>query len=107
MDATAERIEVVKDVIGRIPAPAMTPEQMAQRIAAAGNAARREDQAALAKAGEDKARVLAELRAIARSAWAKHDQKNRQLWFGLGRTSGRHPCMGDRAGSRRARDCAG
>jgi hypothetical protein len=62
----------------------MTPEQIAQRIAAAGNAARREDQAALAKAGEDKARIMAELRAIAGSAWTRADQKNRQLWFGLG-----------------------
>ena len=62
----------------------MTPEDMARRIAAAGSAARREDQAALAKAGEDKARVMAELRVIAGSAWAKHDQKNRQLWFGMG-----------------------
>ncbi|MCP5972666.1 hypothetical protein NL361_27905, partial [Klebsiella pneumoniae] len=63
---------------------AMTPEQMAQRIAAVGNAARREDQAALAKAGEDKARVMAELRAIAGSAWTRADQRNRQLWFALG-----------------------
>ena len=62
----------------------MQPEQMAQRIAAAGSAARREDQAALAKAGEDKARVMAELRAIAGSAWTLAEQKNRQLWFGLG-----------------------
>jgi len=84
VDATAERIAVINDVIARSPALAMTPEQMAQRIAAAGNAARREDQAALAKAGEDKARVMAELRAIAGSAWTRADQKNRQLWFGLG-----------------------
>ena len=84
VDATADRIAIINDVIARSPALAMTPEQMAQRIAAAGNAARREDQAALAKAGEDKARVMAELRAIAGSAWTKHDQKNRQLWFGLG-----------------------
>lgn len=61
-----------------------TPEQMAARIDAAGSAARREDQAALAKAGEDKDRVMAELRAIAGSAWTRADQKNRQLWFGLG-----------------------
>jgi hypothetical protein len=84
VDATAERIAAINDVIARSPALAMTPEQMAQRIAAAGNAARREDQAALAKAGEDKARVMAELRAIAGSAWTRADQKNRQLWFGLG-----------------------
>ena len=84
VDATADRIAAINDVIARSPALAMTPEQMAQRIAAAGNAARREDQAALAKAGEDKARVMAELRAIAGSAWTLAEQKNRQLWFGLG-----------------------
>lgn len=84
VDATAERIAVINDVIARSPALAITPEQIAQRIAAAGNTARREDQAALAKAGEDKARVMAEFRAIAGSAWTRVDQKNRQLWFGLG-----------------------
>ncbi len=84
VDATANGLAVINDVIARSPALAMTPEQMAQRIVAAGNAARREDQAALAKAGEDKARVMAELRAIAGSAWTRADQKNRQLWFGLG-----------------------
>ncbi|ODU19561.1 MAG: hypothetical protein ABS87_13860 [Sphingomonas sp. SCN 67-18] len=84
VDATADRIAVINDVIARSPALAITPEQMAQRIAVAGNAARREDQAALAKAGEDKARVMAELRAVAGSAWTRAEQKNRQLWFGLG-----------------------
>ena len=84
VDATADRIAVINDVIARSPALAMTPEQMAQRIAAAGNAARREDQAALAKASDDKARIMAELRAVAGSAWTRADQKNRQLWFGLG-----------------------
>jgi hypothetical protein len=79
--ATANRIAVIDDVIARRPALAMTPEQMAQRIAAAGNAARREEHAALAKAGEDKARVMAELRATAGSAWTRADQRNRQLWF--------------------------
>lgn len=84
VDATADRIAVINDVIAKSPALAITPEQMAQRIAAAGSTARREDQAALAKAGEDKARVMAQLRAIAGSAWTRADQKNRQLWFGLG-----------------------
>nr|QJS06607.1 hypothetical protein [Sphingomonas sp.] len=84
VDATANGLAVINGAIARSPALAMTPEQMAQRIAAAGNAARREDQAALAKAGEDKARVMAELRAIAGSAWTRAEQKNRQLWFGLG-----------------------
>jgi len=50
VDATAARVALINDVIVRSPALAMTPEQMAQRIAAVGNAARREDQAALAKA---------------------------------------------------------
>ncbi len=84
VDATAERIAIINDVIARSPALAITPEQMAQRIAAAGNTVRREDQVALAKAGEDKARVMAELRSLAGSAWTRTDQKNRQLWFGLG-----------------------
>ncbi|MGY2737314.1 DUF6118 family protein [Sphingomonas sp. UYP23] len=78
------RITAIGQILAQAPALAMTPEQMAQRIAAAGSAARREDQAALAKAGEDKARVMADLRAIAGSAWTRADQKNRQLWFGLG-----------------------
>jgi len=84
VDATANGLAVLNGVIARSPALAMTPEQMAQRIAAAGNAARREDQAVLAKAGEDKARVMAELRTIAGSARTRAEQKNRQLWFGLG-----------------------
>jgi len=84
VNATASGLAAINDVIARSPALAMTPEQMAQRIAAAGSVARREDQAALAKAGEDKARVMAELRAVAGSAWTRADQKNRQLWFGLG-----------------------
>ncbi|MFH8654858.1 DUF6118 family protein [Sphingomonas paucimobilis] len=84
VNTTAENIGRIGQFLKAAPALAMTPEQMAQRIAAAGSAARREDQAALAKAGEDKARVMAELRAITGSAWTRADQKNRQLWFGVG-----------------------
>ena len=84
VDTAAGRINAIGQILAKSPALAITPEQMTQRIAAAGSAARREDQAALAKAGEDKARVMAELRAIAGSAWTRADQKNRQLWFGLG-----------------------
>ena len=83
VDTAAGRITAIGQILAKSPTLAMTPEQMAQRIAAAGNAARREDQTALAKAGEDKARVMAELRAIAGSAWTRADQKNRQLWFGV------------------------
>ncbi len=83
VNTAAENIGRVGQFLKQAPALAMTPEQMARRIAAAGNAARREDQAALAKAGEDRARVMTELRAIAGSAWTRADQENRQLWFGL------------------------
>ena len=84
VNMAAENIGRIGQFLKAAPALAMTPEQMAQRIAAAGSAARREDQAALARAGEDKARVIAELRAVAGSAWTRAEQKKRQLWFGLG-----------------------
>ena len=84
VDTATGRIDAIGRILAQAPALAITPEQMAQRIAAAGSTARREDQAALARAGEDKASVMAELRGIAGSAWTRHDQKNRQLWFGLG-----------------------
>ena len=84
VNTAGENIARIGHFLKAAPALAMTPEQMAQRIAAAGNVARREDQAALTSAAEDKARVMAELRAIAGSAWTWADQKNRQLWFGLG-----------------------
>lgn len=84
VNTAGENVARIGQFLKAAPALAMTPEQMAQRIAAAGSAARREDQAALAKAGEDKARIMADLRAIAGSAWTRADQKNRQLWFALG-----------------------
>lgn len=84
VNTAAENIGRIGQFLKAAPALAMTPEQTAQRIAAAGSAARREDQAALAKAGEDKARVMADLRAIVGSGWTRVDQRNRQLWFGLG-----------------------
>lgn len=75
---------------GNHDSPAMTPEQMAQRIAAASSAARREDQAALAKTGEDKARVMADLRAIAGSAWTKADCQRRSDTRPAGRRKAGH-----------------
>ena len=83
-NTAAENLGRIGQFLKTAPALAMTPEQMTQRIVAAGAAARREDQAALAKAGEDKARVMAELRTLAGSAWTRAEQKNRQLWVGLG-----------------------
>ncbi len=84
VDTAAGRINTIGQILAQAPALAITPEQMSQRISAAGSTARREDQAALARAGEDKARVMADLRAIAGSAWTRADQMRRQLWFGLG-----------------------
>lgn len=75
VNTAGENVARIGQFLKAAPALAMTPEQMAQRIAAAGSAARREDQAALAKAGEDKARIMADLRAIAGSAWTRADQK--------------------------------
>ena len=60
----------------------MTPEQMAQRIPEAGNAARHDDRAALAEAGKDTTRAKEELRNLAGSVWTRADQMNRQLWLG-------------------------
>jgi len=84
VDASAERIAVINGVIARSPALAMTPEQMAQRIAAAGNAARREDQAALANARkglEDMTRQLHGYVVSGRTG----DQQNRWLaWTSIG-----------------------
>ncbi len=65
VNTAAENIGRVGQFLKQAPALAMTPEDMAQRIAAAGNAARHEDQAALTRAAEDKARVMADLRTIA------------------------------------------
>ncbi|MES2065530.1 MAG: DUF6118 family protein [Pseudomonadota bacterium] len=84
VDATANGLAVINDVIARSPALAMTPEHMAQRIAAAGNAARREDQAAFAigrKGLEDVTRQLQGLVALARHA----SEQNRWLaWSAIG-----------------------
>ncbi len=76
--ATAERIAAINDVIARSPVLAMTPEQMAQRIAAAGNAARREDQAALASARKGLEDVTRQLHGYVVSG-RTGDQQNRWL----------------------------
>ncbi|MCM3681259.1 DUF6118 family protein [Sphingomonas paucimobilis] len=80
VDATADRIAVINDVIARSPALAMTPEQMAQRIAAAGNAARREDQAALVTARKGLEDVTRQLHAFVVSG-RTGDEQNRWLAF--------------------------
>jgi len=78
VNATAERIAVINDVIARSPALAMTPEHMASRIAAAAVTARQEDQRSivtLRTALEDGVRQLSGRVASAR----KGDEQNRWL----------------------------
>ena len=79
VDITAEQIALINDVIARSPALTMTPEQMAQRIATAGNAARREDQAALATARKGLDDVTRTLHGYVASARASGEQ-NRWLY---------------------------
>ena len=85
VDATAERIALINDVIARSPALAMTPEQMTSRIAAAGATARREDQAALATARKGLEDVTRQLHAYVVSG-RTGDEQNR--WLGLAAIGG-------------------
>lgn len=84
VDATAERIAVINDVIARSPALDMTPEQMTQRIGAAGAAVRRADHDALTRATGDMTAAAREVRGIVASALTAQRQSVRQLWFALG-----------------------
>ncbi|NNG57128.1 DUF6118 family protein [Sphingomonas paucimobilis] len=84
VDATTDRIAVINDVIARSPALAMTPEQMAQRIAAAGNAARREDQAALATGRKGLEDVTRQLHGLVASARHAGEQNRRLAWSAIG-----------------------
>lgn len=83
-DATADRIAVINDVLTRSPALNVTPEAMTQRIAAAGGAARREDQAALATARKGMEDVTRQLHGLVVSA-RRGDEQNRWLtWTATG-----------------------
>ena len=83
VDATADRIAIINDVIARSPALAMTPEQIAQRIAAAGNAARREDQAALATARKGLEDVTRQLHAYVVSGRTGDEQNRWLAWSAI------------------------
>lgn len=84
VDATADRITVINDVIAGSPALAMTPEQMAQRIAAAVNAARREDQAALATARKSFEDVTRQLHSYVVSGRTGDEQNRWLAWAAIG-----------------------
>lgn len=84
MNTATGRIDAIGQILAQAPALVMTPEQMGQRIATTGNAARREDQATLAtvrKGLEDMIRQLQEVVVSAR----RGDEQNRWLvWSVIG-----------------------
>lgn len=80
VNVTSESIVKIGQALGRSPALAMTPEDMAQRIAAAGNVARREDQAALATARKGLEEMTRQLHGYVVSR-RRGDEQNRLLVF--------------------------
>lgn len=78
VDATADRIAVINDVIARSPALAMTPEQMAGRITAAASASRQEDRQTIATARTGLEDVTRQLHGYVISA-RRGDEQNRWL----------------------------
>jgi hypothetical protein len=80
LNTAAENIGRIGQFLKTAPALAMTPEQMTQRIVAAGAAARREDQAALATARKGLDDMTRQLHAYVVSG-RTGDQQNR--WLGL------------------------
>ncbi len=83
VDTAAENIARIGQFLKAAPALAMTPEQMAQRITAAGAAARREDQAALATARQGLEDVTRQLHAYVVSG-RTGDEQNRSLRWTAG-----------------------
>lgn len=84
VNTAGENIARVGQFLKAAPALAMTPEQMAQRIAAAGNAARREDQAALATASKGLEDVTRQLHRYVVSARSGDEQNRRLAWSAIG-----------------------
>lgn len=85
VNTAAENIARVGQFLKQAPALAMTPEQMAQRITAAGSAARREDQAALATARQSLEDATRLLRAYVVSGRTGEEQNR---WLGLAAIGG-------------------
>jgi hypothetical protein len=84
VDTAGENIARIGQFLKAAPALAMTPEQMAQRIAAAGNAARREDQAALATGRKGLEDVTRQLHGLVASARHAGEQNRRLAWSAIG-----------------------
>ena len=84
VNTAAENIARIGQVLKAVPALAMTPEQMTQRIAAAEATARREDQAALATARKGLEDATRQLHGYVVSA-RRGDEQNRWLaWTAIG-----------------------
>ena len=84
VDTITGRINAIGQILAKSPALAITPEQMTQRIAAAGSAARREDQAALATARKGLEDVTRQLHGLVASA-RRGDEQNKWLaWVAIG-----------------------
>lgn len=84
VDTAGENIARIGQFLKAAPALAMTPEQMAQRIAAAGNAARREDQVALATGRKGLEDVTRQLHGLVASARHAGEQNRRLAWSAIG-----------------------
>jgi hypothetical protein len=84
MDAATGRINAIGQILAKAPALVITPENMAQRIVAAGSAARREDQAALVAARKELEEMTRQLHGVVVSA-RRGDEQNRWLaWTAIG-----------------------
>ena len=84
VDGATGRLDHIGKMLAAAPVMAMTPEQMAQRISAAGNTARREDQAALASARKGLEDTTRQLHGVVVSA-RRGDEQNRWLaWSAIG-----------------------
>ena len=84
VNTAAENIGRIGLFLKQAPALAMTPEQMAQRIAAAGAVARREDQAALATARKGLEEVTHQLHAYVVLGRTSDEQNRWLTWTAIG-----------------------
>jgi len=84
LDGINGRLDQVTTAIVKSPALAMTPAQVAAQINRAAADLRSADHAALATATDEMKQQGRELRSVVQSALTARDQKDRQLWFGLG-----------------------
>ncbi|WP_375429235.1 DUF6118 family protein [uncultured Sphingomonas sp.] len=84
VDGATGQLDHIGKMLAAAPVMAMTPEQMAQRIAVAGNAARREDQATIATARKDLEDATRQLHGHVASARRGDEQNRRLAWTGIG-----------------------